>query len=103
MTTHHWFRVQVALIGEPSPSVERLVPVLHEELQLRPHLKDVNISLDRDRGAPVVEVSYHSPDSRFAALAVKEEIFEVSCALLEDFKSFRVELIEVVGLPRDFE
>lgn len=72
------------------------IPLLKEELAARPHFAMPRVLWDPQREAVVVFVRDHGPTAEIVSRTVQEELFEVSLAVLEDYTSFRVELVRAV-------
>jgi hypothetical protein len=89
-----YFLVSLAVIIDPPEEARRLVPDLQEELDARPHLTNPRVWWDGNTQRTHVEVIDKSDDMAISTSGVAEEIFEAVAAVMLDFETMRVEIVE---------
>ena len=90
-----WFTIRLSIPHLAADQARALVPDLQEELDLRPHLRAPQVTQQPDSGVIIVEVDTEALNAEQAATGMAEELFEATCAVLEDTASLRVEILEM--------
>ena len=90
-----WFTVRLALLGVPGQYADEAVRDLQNELEMRPHLRNPQISWKSETRQAIIQVDNEALSPESAAEGMAEELLEVAVAVLKEFKRIRVEILDV--------
>jgi hypothetical protein len=89
------FAVCLALVVTPVEEGRVAVPDLQEELEARSYLGSPRVRWDEAAQHVIIEVLDTNLDAEQAGATMTEELFEVASAVLSDFDTLRVEILDV--------
>lgn len=95
-----WFTVRLALQGVFEEQASEAVKGLQDELNLRPHLKNPQVSWETETRRVIIQVDTEDLKSESAAEQMAEELLEVASAVLREFDVIHVDVLGVHPSPR---
>ena len=86
-------RILLSLNITPVNSSDKLLEDLKEVLDQRKHLNDPKVWWDEEKKLIFIEVGFDVPDRDIAEKQLNEEVFEVASAVIENFETFKVNVV----------
>ena len=87
-------RVLLSLSITPVNSTDKLLGDLKEVLEQRKHLDSPKVWWDEGKKLIFIEVGFDVPDRIIAERHLNEEIAEVASAVIEDFDTYKVNVVK---------
>lgn len=89
-----WFAVRLALAGISEERSSQAVQGLQDELNMRPHLRNSQVSWEAKTCRAIIQVDAEGLNSESVAKQMAEEMFEVACAVLWEIDGMHVEILD---------
>lgn len=89
------FRVTVSVQTVPAQVARAAVRDMQEELDHRPYLGKATMMWSESAQALLVDLDVEAESSDDAAAAVYDDLFESACAVLPEFETLRVQVVDV--------
>ena len=89
------FALRLALVVTPAEEARRVVPDLQEQLDVRSYLGSPRVLWDEHTQHVIVEVRDKNLDAERAAQLMSEELFEAATAVLNEFDTMHIEILDV--------
>ena len=97
----YWVTVRLALIGVSEGQSSKAVAGLQNELNMRPHLKNAQVSWEAGSRRVIVQVDDEGLDANSVSKGMAEELLEIVSAVFVKPSGIRVEILGAETRPPD--